>query len=227
MRKFTSNTILDWTFWCHFENIKIKDFSENVLSKLVDLCVTFVSLKMKQKSVQLTFTFYSVSNVPPTLKQYVNISKNGLDPQCFAQGHLHCSVEGQCYLSGPSWFQKKKKRWRSNSELSSCWKLFSQSVHIFSLSYPVRTQAFPVSWSLSSLDCLGRTINQIHLGVSKTGIGCWTRVVFSAEENSQWTESHVCQQLVFCITYTLICICVHLNRNESINTDGMVKMSGL
>ena len=59
------------------------------------------------------------------------------------------------------------------------------------------------------------------------GIGCRLCVISSAEENSQRTESHLCQQLVSCTSKTPTCICMHLKREESINTDGTVKMSRL
>lgn len=49
-------------------------------------------------------------------------------------------------------------------------------------------RTFPVSGSLSPPGCLGMSINQIHLGAPTMGIGCWLRVVFSVDENSQWTE---------------------------------------
>lgn len=57
------------------------------------------------------------------------------------------------------------------------------------------------------------------------GTGCWRCVISSEGENSQWTDSHLCQQLLSCTSDTLMCIYMHLRRGESINTDGMVKMS--
>lgn len=95
----------------------------------------------------------------------------------------------------------KTREWRLNSELSSCCRLFSQSVHILSLRDPVKVWTYPVSGSLSSSGCLGMTINQIHLGNLRMG-------------DSYWTESNLCQQLVSSTSNTFTDICMYLKTEE-------------
>lgn len=149
-----------------------------VLAKHVSLCAIFVCFRMlsievkHQKCLQLTFTFYSLSNMP--LKQSVNISKNGwiltvLFKVTWEDTLSTLSSSRRAIFSLWTILVPKTRWWRLHSELSSRWKLFSQSVHILLLRDPVMARPFQVSGPLSSTACLEMTINQIHLGTLENG----------------------------------------------------------